>query len=333
MKYKRTNKFLGFCRKFYKGFPALYLCIRFPFLYPRNRFTGLHYTNWKFCNYIRNLSNDSQHNFWISSYPFKQHKLAETEVIDINTTFISTDGKEFHLNLYSPSNSHIYEVQNAHESTILKIDPADFFEPVKDPNNFYNNIRLYFCNDNKEERKKPAVGKLVFYYDPEFVKEKEGITHVRRVILQPLKLLYSKILTWFNEYPLQYLMFWTYYTELDAMDTGWRKRFGIQICKEIKAALIKAGGYKLLYKYRIMQIKEKFSELRWYDNGAPDSVHKIIEKYQNLSYYTCVNCGKDAVYRSKGWICGYCEDCIDKEHPEKYTLISQKNIDEESKNV
>ena len=27
--------------------PATILCIRFPFLYPRNRFTGKHYTNWK----------------------------------------------------------------------------------------------------------------------------------------------------------------------------------------------------------------------------------------------------------------------------------------------
>ena len=25
---------------------ACYLCIRFPFLYPRNRYTGKHYNNW-----------------------------------------------------------------------------------------------------------------------------------------------------------------------------------------------------------------------------------------------------------------------------------------------
>ena len=24
----------------------IYLCLRFPFLYPRNRFTGRHYNNW-----------------------------------------------------------------------------------------------------------------------------------------------------------------------------------------------------------------------------------------------------------------------------------------------
>ena len=31
------------------------LCIRFPFLYPRNRFTGLHYNNWKIQNYCTKL--------------------------------------------------------------------------------------------------------------------------------------------------------------------------------------------------------------------------------------------------------------------------------------
>lgn len=31
------------------------LCIRFPFLYPRNRFTGLHYNNWKIQDKLKDL--------------------------------------------------------------------------------------------------------------------------------------------------------------------------------------------------------------------------------------------------------------------------------------
>ena len=31
------------------------LCIRFPFLYPRNRFTGLHYNNWRIQDYCTKL--------------------------------------------------------------------------------------------------------------------------------------------------------------------------------------------------------------------------------------------------------------------------------------
>lgn len=32
-----------------------WLCIKYPFLYPRNRFTGLHYNNWKLLDLIKQL--------------------------------------------------------------------------------------------------------------------------------------------------------------------------------------------------------------------------------------------------------------------------------------
>ena len=31
---------------------SIWLCLRYPFLYPRNRFTGRHYENWKFYEYL-----------------------------------------------------------------------------------------------------------------------------------------------------------------------------------------------------------------------------------------------------------------------------------------
>jgi hypothetical protein len=34
---------------------ATYLCIKYPFLYPRNRFTDLHYTNWTLHEYLKKL--------------------------------------------------------------------------------------------------------------------------------------------------------------------------------------------------------------------------------------------------------------------------------------
>ena len=39
-------------------------------------------------------------------------------------------------------------------------------------------------------------------------------------------------------------------------------------------------------------------------------MEKIIPKYEELSYHTCINCGKPATKRSTGWICPYCDDCI-----------------------
>ena len=66
-----------------------------------------------------------------------------------------------------------------------------------------------------------------------------------------------KILDWIEKYPLQIIHFPTYYTELDSMDKGWREAFGMNFCKDLRKALIRTGGYKLLFRFRILQIKEK----------------------------------------------------------------------------
>lgn len=104
------------------------------------------------------------------------------------------------------------------------------------------------------------------------------------------------------------------YTELDAMSDGWRKAFGIQMCKDIKKALLK-NGRKALYNYRITQIKEKFGELRWYDGCTTTEVQKIIAKYAYISSRTCINCGELAtVYTPyEYWKSPYCDKCAPKE--------------------
>ena len=69
---------------------------------------------------------------------------------------------------------------------------------------------------------------------------------------------------------------------------------------------------EFLYKYRIVQIKEKFGGLRWYDSGTPkdSELLDIIQKYNGISHQTCGVCGKPATKISKGWIYPYCDDCI-----------------------
>lgn len=113
------------------------------------------------------------------------------------------------------------------------------------------------------------------------------------------------------------------YTELDEMPEGWRKAFGIQMCEEIREVLIK-GNY--LRDYRIAQIKEKFAELRWYDEGAPESIYKelqnIIDKYTELSRKTCICCGRPATKLSCGWIQPFCTKCAEK-YLRSYTDINE----------
>lgn len=99
------------------------------------------------------------------------------------------------------------------------------------------------------------------------------------------------------------------YTELDDMPEGWRKAFGERMCEEIREELIK---HNYLDEYRIIQIKEKYGMLCWYDAGSPadSNVYDIISKYEDVSRKICILCGKPATKISRGWICPYC-DCVD----------------------
>ena len=103
------------------------------------------------------------------------------------------------------------------------------------------------------------------------------------------------------------------YTELDNMPDGWRVAFGEQMCAEIKEELVKLRG---LDDYRISQIKEKYGSLRWYANFETDTLWKIISKYEKMSMYTCVECGKAATRVTLGWISPYCDDCC-RDEPSK----------------
>lgn len=103
---------------------------------------------------------------------------------------------------------------------------------------------------------------------------------------------------------------WTY---LDDMPVGWKKAFGLQMCEELKEILIEGD---CLDKYRVLQVKEKIAQLRWYDNGVPQKVYdkyiNWLNKYEELSEKTCCKCGEPATQMSKGWICPYCDNCYDK---------------------
>lgn len=206
----------------HKTIKSSILCIRFPFLYPRNRFTGLHYTSWRINNYL--------------------HKISEK---------YRYSGRE------DPGSKKVYN---------LKV-------------NKYQTIGTYYT-----------------YWTNWWA-----------------RILYNSIM-WYYNVVLQTLHCIPTYTELDGMPNGWKKAFGIQMCKEIKHALIKVGGRKALYKYRITQIKEKYGELRWYDEYSCIDVHKIIQKYEYISTRTCINCGDLATGYTpyEYWKSPYCDNCRPK---------------------
>lgn len=96
----------------------------------------------------------------------------------------------------------------------------------------------------------------------------------------------------------------------DDIPDGWREAFGEQMCDELLEILKKAD---CVDKYEIVQIKEKFGGLRWYDNGVPESVKDEyfawLNKYEVLSENTCINCGKPSTHFTGGWIMPMCDNC------------------------
>lgn len=117
------------------------------------------------------------------------------------------------------------------------------------------------------------------------------------------------------------------YTWMDDIPLGWKKAFGDQMVEELGVLLEK---YNYQDKYKLCQIKEKYGGLRWYDEGFPsegyDEYSEWLDKYEELSFKTCIECGKPAKYFTKGWIMPICEDCAKKR---KYTESELSSIKEE----
>lgn len=98
------------------------------------------------------------------------------------------------------------------------------------------------------------------------------------------------------------------WTELDAMDPGWRKAFGKEMMEELREDLIKCN---YLDKFRILQIKEKYGGLRFYTGRVPveSNAYEIIKKYEDMSYGICTECGRPGHQIDDGWIWTMCDSC------------------------
>ena len=70
------------------------------------------------------------------------------------------------------------------------------------------------------------------------------------------------------------------YTMLDFMPDVWRNAFGEAMCMELKKELDRAG---LLGSYMVLEIKEKYGTLRWYDCGGNEKTDEIVSKYEKMS--------------------------------------------------
>lgn len=108
---------------------------------------------------------------------------------------------------------------------------------------------------------------------------------------------------WTGEEIKDYDYSWTLFNEIPR---GWRKAFGMDFMEELREACIETD---FLDELMILQIKEKFGTLRFYTNPIPRNIDHIIQKYEDLSAWICIECGAPAKWISKDWICPWCDDC------------------------
>ena len=267
---------------------ASILCLRFPFLYPRNRWDDEHHTN-----LLLNLS-------------YKLRKKAQQEIQIV--VKLDKTGERY----YDKVDFFDYKVRldKANEKLTIKnkLDSLEIDLPgiIWKSNTFeILGVKLDFAWVSGN----PVVIIYVTPMDPEDKTNYGFGGRYKSLVISKWYNFWYKVVNWIDEKVLDKIFFLPSYTELDAMDAGWRKAFGIQMCKEIKKELKK---HKFLYKYRIVQIKEKWGYLHWYDRGIPkdSKIYDIIRKYEQISAKTCVVCGKPATKMSTGWISPYCDDCI-----------------------
>lgn len=279
---------------------ASLLCIKYPFLYPRNRFDGKHHTH-VLGNYTSRLYRKCTLDVGITGKLIKDDS---KKFFSIDTAFDLTvklsDDK---------TKAIIKKGSDSREYKISRVIWGDKFEIIGVTIEFALTGRpiIMFHVNTKDKTDSTNYG---FTYDSiEFVTNKRIHN-------------WYKFISWIDKNILDRILFIPTYTELDSMPEGWRKAFGIKMCDEIKQELKKHKG--ALRNYRITDIKEKFGGLRWYDFGSPEKVWKeIIPKYTELSYKTCIDCGKPAEYISVGWISPYCNNCKQKDRD--YIPITEQN--------
>lgn len=259
------------------------LCIKYPFLYPRNRWTGKNHVHYDWISKLYNKYYNKAYFEVGLGYKFYKNPEQCTETNNsclINNKFkvLYKDGYITIIGGIKPVTFNLQKhVGNDFQIKGITLTKSLFNKPI---------IQYHVCkktNTNYGFCHKTLIIKISNYYENCY-----------------------KLVQWFWRNVLDKVCIWPVSNELNAMPEGWRKAFGLQMCDEIKKELKK---YNYLYSYRITQIKEKYGTLRWYDAGAPKSVCDIIHKYMGISWNTCIVCGKPSKYITSGYISPYCEDC------------------------
>ena len=181
------------------------------------------------------------------------------------------------------------------DEIIRNIDKSDFLQELKEKNMINNPILL-----EKLKNKIKNTSKETFEEAFETIDKKDFNEYL--ISQYPWLQLRN---VWNNKYIENYEFTW-----LDDLPSGWRKSFGLKMIEELDQILRKAHYQN---EYKIVQIKEKWGSLCWYDNGIPKNIYKEynswLNRYEELSKHTCIICGEQGELTGKGLIVPLCEKC------------------------
>ena len=260
--------------KLYKLLDATWLCLRFPFLYPRNRFDGKHH------HYML------QHTLW---------KLRPKAITQISvTTKVQKANDDTYRHSYFAFLSNQVILKKDLGILIIQnyIDRKEI--QLKDFINLENflviGMDVIFSISGT-----PIIQIYVKTIDANDTTNYGSVGNKKVELVADKRYNFRyKLLTWIDEKILDNIFILPTYTELDAMEPGWRKAFGIQMCKDIRKQLWKEGN---LFKYRITQIKEKFgcydseTEIltnngwKYFKDLLPTDMVATLENGSQLKYY------------------------------------------------
>jgi len=129
----------------------------------------------------------------------------------------------------------------------------------------------------------------------------------------------------------------------DDVPTGWKRAFGKIMLEDYRRLLIR-NHY--LNEFRWVQVKEKYGTLRLYSNGAPKDVLELESKYDYISRFFCISCGRmNSPVLTDGWVEPLCEDCYNKriarqrqwyvkdDEEKDFTYMEYKDLMKESQEI
>ncbi len=123
------------------------------------------------------------------------------------------------------------------------------------------------------------------------------------------------------------------WTLADDFPVGWWKAFGLDLCQDMRKELERCHFLK---SFRIVEIKEKFGELRIYTGPLPIdcNVMQIVDEYAALSQNICMICGKPDIPLTNinSWFKPYCRECFERIKKRVHWNISYEKAIEKEEN-